>query len=193
MSMGVGDGCRRGRGAADRRLRFRCRDSRPCCLSARCSQTLLRRRSALDVPDLQLQRWPVSGEGISIRRWRRCLSITASTCGCPRSAAGSTSPQRIMREPLFCVAIGWRLAASRVAADPGYLRGVGIAAETGGLRADSLAGSTGPAPAVARETVVISPSLGHDGDSRGALVCETAISSLLPARLRPPPLWCQRY
>src|SRR5450755_2392859 len=29
--------------------------------------------------------------------------------------------------------------------------------------------------------------------TRGALVCETAISSLLPARLQPPPLWCQRY
>src|ERR1022692_847238 len=29
--------------------------------------------------------------------------------------------------------------------------------------------------------------------TRGALVCDTAISSLLPARLRPPPLWCQRY
>jgi hypothetical protein len=28
---------------------------------------------------------------------------------------------------------------------------------------------------------------------RGALVCETAISSLLPARLRPRPLWWQRY
>src|SRR5258708_6243669 len=46
----------------------RCGSSR-CGVSARCSQVLLPRRSALDVPGLQLQPWPVSGEGIS----RRCL------------------------------------------------------------------------------------------------------------------------
>ncbi|HCU91309.1 MAG TPA: hypothetical protein DHU96_00510, partial [Actinobacteria bacterium] len=43
--------------------------SRRCCVPVRCGRTLLPRHSALVVPGLDQQRWPVSGEGIS----RRCL------------------------------------------------------------------------------------------------------------------------
>jgi hypothetical protein len=69
--------------------------------------------------------------------------------------------------PPFCVAIGWRLAASRVAADPGYLRGVGIAAETGAAQGRQLGRLDRPGPGRRAGTVVISPSLGSDGDLRG--------------------------
>lgn len=37
--------------------------------------------------------------GTSSRRWRRCLSITGSSCGCQRSASGWTGTARIMRRP----------------------------------------------------------------------------------------------
>src|ERR1022692_1383456 len=65
----------------------------------------------------------------------------------------------------------WLLAGVQLPREWREIRGIcaGSAAlrRPARLRADSLACSTGPAPAVARETVVISPSLGHDGDSRG--------------------------
>ena len=35
----------------------------------------------------------------STRRWRRCSSITASACGCPKSAAGSTGTLRTTSRP----------------------------------------------------------------------------------------------
>ena len=54
--------------------------------------------------------------------------------------------QVLVQDPPFCVAIGWRLAASRVAADPGYLRGVGIAAETGAAQGRQLGRLDRPGP-----------------------------------------------
>src|SRR5208337_4042063 len=35
----------------------------------------------------------------STRRWRRCSSITASSCGCRRRAAGSTTPPSTASTP----------------------------------------------------------------------------------------------
>src|SRR6266566_1273700 len=90
--------------------------------------------------------------------------------------------QVLVQDPPFCVAIGWRLAASRVAADPGYLRGVGIAAETGAAQGRQLGRLDRPRPS--RGKLWSSRRASVTTATRGALVCETAISSLLPARLR---------
>ncbi len=62
-----------------------------------------------------------------------------SLCTCARRLAAW--PRRA-REPPFCVAIG----CSRVAADPGYLRGVGIAAETGAAQGRQLGRLDPPGP-----------------------------------------------
>ena len=68
IAVGLGMAARVPRGRCGSPVRSWWCDSCRCLCVARCGRTLLPRRSALAVPSLDLQRWPVSGEGV-----RRCL------------------------------------------------------------------------------------------------------------------------
>ena len=108
-----------------------------------------------------MTRPPSSGDKTVRRGQRGTAPIAAEPCIRParRSAylcglAGAIESKCALKlggsdaraDPPFCVAIGWRLAASRVAADPGYLRGVGIAAETGAAQGRQLGRLDRPGP-----------------------------------------------